>query len=121
MPSPPTSQRDKDNGTQPRLAFDPILKLKGKRGKGQVLVAHLNVRSLLGKKDEIDLLLRKFDVDILCISESHLHSGVLDDDVEIEGYHIRRNDRPDKGKKDGGGGVAIYFKQHIDLRYSLIH
>lgn len=72
-------------------------------------VGHLNVRSLQPKLDEIDFLIKKTKLDILCISETWLKKRVKDKDISIKGYTLRRKDRP----RIRGGGVCIYIKDTI--------
>ena len=67
-------------------------------------VEHVNAQSLLSSMDEIVLLMKDRDIDILCVSESWLLPNVPDDFVDIPGYKIFRCD----GGR--GGGVCIYVK-----------
>ena len=52
--------------------------------------------------------------DILCLSETFLHSiiDLNDENINIEGYSILRADHPSNNKR---GGVCIYFKQFLPL------
>src|SRR3954467_1230303 len=84
-------------------------------GKG-IKFGHLNVRDLLSKNKKFDVsqLVVNKDFDIFALSETWLKPPpkVLDEEVEINGYQLRRCDR--KGVKDGGG-VAVYFKDDWHL------
>ena len=89
--------------------------------KGLKLV-HLNVRSLLKKMDQVRLLLRDSEVDILSISETwlktHLHSNL----VSIQGYKLYRQDRalgPLRKKKRGGGLITYIADKHASMCESL--
>ena len=45
----------------------------------------LNVRSLLGKTDQLEFLMTKLNIDILCLSETWLHPSVGKENVKIKG------------------------------------
>lgn len=65
-------------------------------------ILHLNVRSIRNKIE--NLLYLVSDIDILCFTESHLDTNVLDKDITIAGFNtIVRKDR-----NSFGGGVVIY-------------
>ena len=76
-----------------------------------VLGGHINVRSLLQKLPQIEILLSDSNLDFLGISETWLKESVCTDILRIEGYNAFRKDRPDKSKK--GGGVLLYIKNSI--------
>ena len=56
--------------------------------------------------------LHKFD--IICLSETYLHSNTpLDDgNLEISGYMLVRSDHPSNTKR---GGVCLYYKNNLPL------
>ena len=54
--------------------------------RGGLLVCHLNVRSVLPKRDELHLLLGKRDGVVFGLSETWLDKSVLDSEVEIPGF-----------------------------------
>ena len=53
--------------------------------------------------------------DIICLSETYLHSNILPNDInlEIPAYRLLRSDYPSNKKR---GGVCIYFKSYLTLR-----
>ena len=53
-------------------------------------VAHINVSGLFYKLHEIKLLLQETRLDVLAITETHLHKHIENDQLEIEGYGIAR-------------------------------
>ena len=59
---------------------------------------------------EVKILIEHTNLDIVTVSETHLTPDIHNDEVNIDGYQILRNDRTHKG----GGGVAIYFKSVLD-------
>ena len=75
--------------------------------KGMV-IASLNVNSLLLHIDEIRTLVKDLGIHILVINETKLDENIHDDLVSIEGYAIRRRDRDRHG-----GGVAIHIRDSI--------
>ena len=74
-------------------------------------IAHINVRSLFPKIDEIRFLLNNTNLDILCISEAWLDNTITDAQVKVDGYAIERNDR-----NRHGGGVAMYIRDTLDYK-----
>ena len=77
--------------------------------KVQLKIEHINSQSLQPNLDEIVLLLKKREVDILCISESWLLPIVQDRFINIPHFKIFRCDR---GK---GGGVCIYVRDELQV------
>ena len=74
-------------------------------------VAHINVRSLRNKIDDISTLINCEKINVLAVSETHLDHSITDMEVGISGYNIFRNDR-----NIFGGGVAIYIQNHIPAK-----
>ena len=72
-------------------------------------IAHVNVRSLYPKFDEISLLLTGSSLDVLCLSETWLDETISNSQIGIPGYIIERNDRNRQG-----GGVMMYIRESID-------
>jgi hypothetical protein len=73
-------------------------------------LAHINVRSLLPKIEEIRYLLHSGKIDVLCITETWLDETIFGHEVDCQGYTLFRNDR-----NRHGGGVAIYVKDGHDV------
>ena len=83
----------------------------GPQSRG-LAMAHLNIRSLLHKMDQVNLIMggtKSFD--ILSFSETWLNDSVTDDEILMPGYSCVRRDR--QGKV--GGGVAIYCRDSINF------
>ena len=71
-----------------------------------------NIRSLYPKHHLVKShLSNAADVDMLFFTESWLHKNILDSMVSVDGYSLLRHDRINSG----GGGVAVYFKQHLKV------
>ena len=64
-----------------------------------------NVRSIMNKnkRDEIETLLLKKQIDILGITESWTHSEIEDSEINCRGYTLFRKDRENVGKERGEG------------------
>ena len=69
---------------------------------------HLNVRSLLPKLDELTQLAGKTRPACIGLSETWLDSSVMDSEISIPGYVLRRRDRNRQG-----GGVCVYVRHDI--------
>ena len=76
-----------------------------------IVVAHINVRSLVRNIKEVKLLLQHTNIDLLSLTETHLTERIDDCELHIDGYEIKRSDRKDRE----GGGVAIYFKDNLNI------
>eukprot|EP00794_Sanderia_malayensis_P005200 gene5201-5855_t len=79
-----------------------------------VVVATLNVNSLLHHIDEIRLIIKDLGIHILAINETKLDGSIADDLVGVQGYSIKRCDR-----NRNGGGVAIYVKDNLFDKYTI--
>ena len=59
------------------------------------------------------------EIDIICITETHLNSDILDAEIDIDGFSFKRKDRNFNIKSDklddysDGGGSIIYFKKYL--------
>lgn len=74
------------------------------KARNKITIAHINAQSLLGCKEEIELLVREKELDVLCISETWLCNDFPDDYIHIPEYKVYRCD---KGR---GGGACIYIR-----------
>ena len=70
---------------------------------------HLNIRSLLNKKDELQYHIAKGNINVLGLSETHLNESVVNNVLTIPGYSVYRKDR----LNGGGGGVLIYTSNSL--------
>ena len=78
-------------------------------GGGSAMFSHLNVRSLLPKYDEVQVLLEGCGAgQVLGLSEMWLDESVTDAEVAVNGYHMHRRDRGMRG-----GGVLVYVSDDI--------
>ncbi len=95
-----------DTATSSNVSFQNSSNTLGNK-KG-VVVASLNVNSLLLHIDEIRLLVKDHGIHVLAINETKLDTNVDDDLVSIDGFSIKRCDR-----NRSGGGVAIYINDAL--------
>ena len=108
------------------LTFHPVLKLihgvelnpgpkiysttkNSQTKKGNVTVAHLNVRSIISRENFylVTETIKENNYDIFTISESWLGSSTSFLDIHIPGYLLFRQDR---GEHKSGGGLLVYIK-----------
>ena len=75
-----------------------------KENRNNLVIKHINARSLLSCLDEVKLLVESSNLDVLCISESWLLPSMPSSYVGIEGFTIYRCDG------GYGGGVCVYVR-----------
>ena len=85
------------------------------KNPGPLTFCHWNLGGLptdnfAKKKNLLEAFLTDFDIVIL--GETHLTSQIYEDDLEIDGYSIKRCDHPD-GKPRGG--IAVYYKSDLPI------
>ena len=73
------------------------------------LTAHDSIRISL-----LQAYVTQHNYDIICLSKTFLNSSIDSSDTRIliDGYNLIRSDHPSDSK---GGGVCIYYKEHIPL------
>ena len=77
---------------------------------------HININSLLSKKDEIRCIANKTKTAITGITESKLDHTVPDSGANFPGYDILRCD-----KNRNGGGVACYMSKDLCFNTRTLH
>jgi exonuclease III len=75
-----------------------------------ICIGHLNMRSLLPKIEDIEILLANSNMDILTLSETWL-DHTIQHEIHIGGYTVIRKDR-----NRHGGGVMMYIREGIDYK-----
>ncbi|XP_071941115.1 uncharacterized protein [Antedon mediterranea] len=78
------------------------------KNKGLHLI-HLNARFLLPKLSELKLITVNTKADVICVTETWLHTSITDDEIKMNGYSSVRCDR----KSDAHGGTLIYIKDSL--------
>lgn len=80
------------------------------KGSNFINFAHINIRSLRNKVEEIKILLNICRFEILAITETYLDKKIDNKQLEIENYKIIRRDR---STGQVGGGCLIYISDNI--------
>ena len=74
----------------------------------------LNARSLVNKKNELNIMVQNIDLYIIGLTESWANKDISDAELGLTGYIMFRRDR--RGRR--GGGVILYIKESI-LAYKI--
>ena len=69
----------------------------------------LNARSIVNKKNELNIMVEDIEPHIIGITESWANTDITDAELGLTGYVIFRSDRI--GRR--GGGVILYVKESI--------
>ena len=80
-------------------------------------MASINIRGAFGNLDEIKILLKRCDLDILLIQETFLNASISDAQLEIGGYNLYRLDRSGRCGKKSGGGLLAYATCKRDIEH----
>ena len=96
-----------DVSMNPGPIFDGLPRARGFR------VAHLNVRSLVNKMDDIGHLVQDKSFDIFTVSETWLNPTILDRELNLTGYTLVRHDHNVRR----GGGMAVFVRNSIPYKY----
>ena len=99
LPRRPTIRQTRRAETQEAAVASCVLK-----------IGQLNVRSLTAHLDQVNLLLLRERLDVLCLSETWLTETVDTSTLLFPGYTICRRDR---SVKKTGGGVAILYRSSL--------
>ena len=78
-----------------------------------MVIASMNVNSLLPHLDEIELLLKDNGIHFLSLNEAKIDDTLSDNLFKIEGHKFRRLDR-----NRHGGGIAVFCRDafKFDIR-----
>ena len=92
------------------LQEDSICKgITGNTSKAEIKCVCLNARSIINKKDELNIMVDDIKPHIIGITESWANNDITDAELGLEGYAMFRKDR--MGRR--GGGVLLYIKDTI--------
>ena len=84
--------------------------IQGNTSKAEIKYVCLNARSIIDKKNELDIMVDEIKPYIIGITESWANNDITDAELGLEGYVMFRIDR--MGRR-GGGGVLRYIKETI--------
>ena len=79
---------------------------------------HWNVNSLVAhnfsKLCQLEAYNSLYNYDVICISETYLHSSVShnNENIQLDGYSLIRSDHPSDSKR---GGVCLYYKESLGV------
>ncbi len=79
-----------------------------------LVIACLNINSLLAHIDELRITMSNTKIDIPCINETKLDSTVNDHEVGLPRFELVRKDRAKNGRN--GGGVCIYIRSNLNFQ-----
>ena len=75
-----------------------------------LVISHLNVRSLVPKKDEVQLFLQEHKcAHVLGLSETWLNDNIPTGELAVAGFRLHRRDRG-SGR---GGGLLVYMSECV--------
>ena len=83
--------------------------IQGSTSKEEIKCVCLNARSIINKKDELNIMVDDIKPHIIGITESWANNDITDAELGLEGYAMVRKDR--MGRR--GGGVLLYIKDTI--------
>ena len=81
-------------------------------GNSKLTCFYANVRSIVNKRDELELYVFEEKPDIIGITESWAFEDIQDSELNIDGYSMIRKDRI-LGEKLRGGGIILYLKNNL--------
>ena len=91
--------------------------IQGNTSKAELKCVCLNARSIINKKNELDIMVDEIKPHIIGITESWANNDITDAELGQEGYVMFRKDR--MGKR--GGGVLPYIKETIPAYEVQLH
>ena len=120
----PSRQKSKFSRTTRAQKTDESLKLKS----GYILYSNAN--GLVNKMCELRTCVTTYgNIDIICITETHLKNTILDAEINIEGFKFFRKDRnfniSNNATNEGecidktfssGGGCIIYYRNNLEAK-----
>ena len=108
--------------------FDPCLLSENERPqsltevkgeKNELLIINMNCRSSINKTEDLHYIFNELNPDIACHSETWFDESVPPQAYIPPGYKVIRKDRSEMFKqkygKNSGGGIAIYYKEHLNV------
>ena len=83
--------------------------IQGSTSREEIKCICLNARSIINKKDELNIMVDDIKPHIIGITETWANNDITDAELGLEGYAMFRKDR--MGRR--GGGVLLYIKENI--------
>ena len=91
-----------------------VINKKSKNEKTKLKCFYTNARSIINKRNELELYIMEEKPDIVGITETWAVDSIGDSELNIEGYSMIRRDRI-LGEKTKGGGVLLYITDSLDI------
>ena len=85
--------------------------IQGGTSKEEIKCVCLNARSIINKKNELNIMVDDVKPHIIGITESWANNDITDAELGLEGYVMFRKDRI--GRR--GGGVLLYIKETTSI------
>ena len=90
-----------------------------RKSPDEFIIINMNSRNVTNKLEELEYICEKVKPDIICITESWMDESVPENGFIPTGYNIIRKDRSKafkkKYNKTSGGGIAIIFKNNMNV------
>ena len=83
--------------------------IQGGKSKEEIKCVCLNARSIINKKNELNIMVDDTKPHIIGITESWTNNDITDAELGLAGYVMLRKER--MGRR--GGGVLLYIKETI--------
>ena len=96
-------------GQEATSTYKPITECPKNMSEAVYRCVCLNARSIVNKKNELNIMVEDIDPHIIGITESWANTDITDAELGLTGYVMFRTDRI--GKR--GGGVILYVKESI--------
>ena len=85
----------------------------------ELIIIHMNCRSVVNKREELENIIQETDADIICLTETWMDDSIPKQAFLPDGYKIIRKDRHNDFKqkygKNRGGGVAVLYKEQLNV------
>ena len=85
----------------------------------ELVIIHMNCRSMINKREELEYIINETDADLVCLTETWLDASAPAQSFVPDGYKIIRKDRSNDFKqkygRNKGGGVALLYKEQIQV------
>ena len=104
---------------KPEEMPETLQNIKTKNTLKELLIIHLNCRSVVNKTEELEDICKTIEPDIICLTETWLDESVPSPLCTPSGYKIIRKDRSEVYKqkygRNKGGGIAVCYKEHLKV------
>ena len=89
----------------------------GNTSKAEIKCVCLNARSIINKKNELDIMVDEIKPNIIGITESRANSDITDAELGLEGYVMFRKDRMGRREEEECYYTSRKLYQHMKYNY----